>query len=174
MKNLKYIFYSAALLCFAAACEQEVIDNSASPCPSDDPSIFCPEADSPPCPADASAGSADFSKFVAIGTSYTAGFQAGALFTEGQNNSLGQILATQFACVGGGEFNQPSIKSEHGYNIFDYAQPSLATLCWEGLNYKAHHRNRTGSFGTVGSWKHFPNPQANPGLCILARREPCR
>jgi hypothetical protein len=40
----------------------------------------------------ATPGSADFSKFVAVGSSYTAGFQAGALFTDGQNNSLPAIL----------------------------------------------------------------------------------
>lgn len=164
MKNLKYIFYSAALILFAAACEQEVIDNSASPCPSDDPSIFCPEAEAPPCPADASAGSADFSKFVAIGTSYTAGFQAGALFTEGQNNSLGQILATQFECVGGGAFNQPSINAEVGYNIFVTPNPLGNTVLGRFLLQGTPPQPLPVVSGTVGSEDALPNPQANPGF----------
>lgn len=128
MKKLIYIFYSASLLIFSTSCEQEIVDNSASPCPSNDPSIICPEEAPPVCPPGASAGSADFSKFVAIGSSYTAGFQAGALFTAGQNTSIGEILATQFACVGGGAFNQPSINSEHGYNIFISPNPVGSTV----------------------------------------------
>lgn len=123
MKKLIYTFYSAMFILLAVSCEQELADNSASPCPSDDPSIICPDAPAPACPDGASAGSANFSKFVAIGTSYTSGFQAGALFTQGQNNSLAKILATQFACVGGGAFNQPTINSEHGYNIFVSPNP---------------------------------------------------
>src|SRR5690606_3312980 len=68
------------------------------------------------CPADATAGSADFSKFVAVGNSLTAGFQAGALFNEGQQNSLPRILARQFECVGGSTtFNQPDINSVNGF-----------------------------------------------------------
>lgn len=124
MKKLTYFFPAAAILIFAASCEQELVDNTASPCPSDDPSIICPEAPPPAdCPDGASAGNADFSKFVAIGTSYTAGFQAGALFTEGQENSLPKILANQFDCVGGGAFNQPSINTEHGFNVFVTPNP---------------------------------------------------
>lgn len=53
------------------------------------------------------AGQADFSNFVAIGNSLTAGFQDGALFREGQVNSFPAILAEQFKEIGGGEFKQP-------------------------------------------------------------------
>ncbi len=56
---------------------------------------------------DASAGSADFSTFVAIGDSLTAGYADGALYRHGQLNSFPAILAQQFALVGGGEFKQP-------------------------------------------------------------------
>ena len=77
MKKSIYILYSVLVLIFSASCEQELVDNSANPCPSDDPSIICPEAAPVACPPGASAGSADFSKFVALGSSYTAGFQAG-------------------------------------------------------------------------------------------------
>src|SRR5688572_2977904 len=123
MKKFIYILYPALFLIFSVACEQELVDNSASACPSDDPSIICPQPAVPACPTGASAGTANFAKYVAMGSSYTAGFQAGALFNDGQNNSLGKILATQFACVGGGVFNQPSINSEHGYNIFITPNP---------------------------------------------------
>jgi lysophospholipase L1-like esterase len=69
-----------------------------------------------PTPTTPSAGTANFTKFVAIGNSLTAGYQAGALFNEGQQNSLGAILAKQFATVGGGAFNQPDINSVNGFN----------------------------------------------------------
>lgn len=125
MKKLIPFFYTAAFLSLSISCEQEVVDHSASPCPSDDPSIICPQAAPAACPDGASAGSADFSKFIAMGSSYTAGFQAGALFNEGQANSLGKILAAQFTCVGGGAFNQPDIASENGFNIFISPNPLI-------------------------------------------------
>jgi hypothetical protein len=72
-----------------------------------------------------SKGSADFTKFVAVGNSFVAGVQAGALFTTGQNNSLPAIMAKQFAVtgVGGGAFVQPDIKASLGYNLFITPNP---------------------------------------------------
>lgn len=55
----------------------------------------------------ASAGSADFSSYVAVGNSLTAGYSDGGLYREGQLNSYPSILASQFAKVGGGNFVQP-------------------------------------------------------------------
>ena len=54
-----------------------------------------------------SAGSADFSRYVAIGNSLTAGYADGGLYREGQLNSYPSILAGQFATAGGGDFVQP-------------------------------------------------------------------
>ena len=55
----------------------------------------------------ASAGSADFSSYIAVGNSLTAGFSDGGLYREGQLNSYPSILAGQFAKAGGGNFVQP-------------------------------------------------------------------
>ena len=52
-------------------------------------------------------GSADFTKYVAVGNSLTAGFADGGLYREGQLNSYPSILAGQFKTVGGGDFVQP-------------------------------------------------------------------
>lgn len=60
----------------------------------------------------ASAGDADFSKFVSIGDSLTAGYADGALYLLGQQNSFPGILAQQFAEVGGGAFEQPLLKHD--------------------------------------------------------------
>lgn len=61
-----------------------------------------------------STGDADFSNFVSIGNSLTAGFADNALYREGQMNSFPNILADQFALVGGGEFSQPLMADNIG------------------------------------------------------------
>lgn len=58
--------------------------------------------------ANYSAGDADFSSYVAIGNSLTAGYMDGTVSRGGQANSFPSLLARQFALVGGGEFTQPS------------------------------------------------------------------
>ncbi len=60
------------------------------------------------------AGTADFSTFVAVGNSLTAGFTDNALFVAAQQNSLPNILATQFALAGGGSFTQPLMNDNIG------------------------------------------------------------
>jgi lysophospholipase L1-like esterase len=60
----------------------------------------------------ASAGDADFTKFVSIGDSLTAGYADGALYLLGQQNSFPNMLSQQFAAVGGGAFEQPLLKHD--------------------------------------------------------------
>jgi len=62
----------------------------------------------------ASANGVDFSNFVSVGNSLTAGYADGALYLSGQQNSIPNIMATQFKTVGGGEFRQPLIGTEDG------------------------------------------------------------
>ena len=92
MKNIKYIFLASSLLFFTNCNDPEDVDL--------DPIIeeVFPEV---------TAGSADFSNYVALGNSLTAGFTDGALFQASQNLSLPNILAQQFALAGGGAFTQP-------------------------------------------------------------------
>lgn len=83
------------------------------------------------------AGNADFSKYVSLGNSLTAGFTDGALFIAGQENSISNILAQQFALAGGGEFKQPLMNDNIGGALlggtrilnprffFDGAKPSI-------------------------------------------------
>jgi lysophospholipase L1-like esterase len=59
-------------------------------------------------------GSADFSKYVAIGASFTAGYTDNALFKAAQENSFPKILSQQFAKVGGGSFTQPLTNDNYG------------------------------------------------------------
>lgn len=61
-----------------------------------------------------SSGTADFSKYVSVGNSLTAGYADGALYITGQENSYPNIMAQQFAFAGGGEFTQPLMDDNLG------------------------------------------------------------
>lgn len=60
------------------------------------------------------AGTADFSNFVSVGNSLTAGFSDNALFIDGQTASFPNMLATSFSAVGGGSFNIPFMEDNLG------------------------------------------------------------
>lgn len=67
-------------------------------------------------------GATDFTKFITIGNSLTAGYMDGALYNLGQENSIGALMAAQLkiAVESDGDtfdgFVQPDINSETGYN----------------------------------------------------------
>ena len=67
----------------------------------------CTNDDVVPGDVPVSAGTADFSKYVSLGNSLTAGYSDGALFKRGQEGAYTNLLAQQFAQVGGGEFKIP-------------------------------------------------------------------
>ena len=98
MKILNKIFVAVLLVGLTISCKQDVI------------TLTQPTSAAP------SKGNADFTKFVAIGNSLAAGYQAGALFDSGQVNSFPAMMAKQFALVGGGTFNHPTINSKNGYS----------------------------------------------------------
>ncbi|MDO4224333.1 MAG: G-D-S-L family lipolytic protein, partial [Bergeyella zoohelcum] len=59
-------------------------------------------------------GEADFSKYVALGNSLTAGYRDNALYISGQNESYPNMIAQQMKAVGGGEFKQPLMADDLG------------------------------------------------------------
>ena len=65
-----------------------------------------------------SAGSADFSKYVALGDSFAAGYTDGALFQDGQENSYPMLMSEQFAAVGGNVLTVPWMKDNNGGLLF--------------------------------------------------------
>src|SRR5882762_918547 len=139
---------------FAGSCKQETITLEVIPPP--------PIVD---CPTTATKGSADFTKFVAIGSSYTAGFQAGALFDDGQNNSLPAILNKQFQCVGApATFNQPTVHSALGYNIFVSPNPDAAQHIFG--RFLLQYNGSTSPLPTpqLSNVAALPNPAANPAF----------
>jgi hypothetical protein len=54
-----------------------------------------------------SRGSADFSRYIAVGNSLTAGYADGGLYLAGQQASFPALMAEQMKAVGGGPFYQP-------------------------------------------------------------------
>lgn len=66
-------------------------------------------------------GEADFSTYVSVGNSLTAGFADGSLYRSGQESSYPNMLAGQFKLVGGGEFKQPLLPGESGWPILPAA-----------------------------------------------------
>lgn len=102
MKQLKYIALSLMTLGMVS-CENDLVEDLRERNnPTTDP---LPEL---------TAGSADFSNYVSVGASFTAGFSDGGLFVAGQENSFPSILASKFANAGGGNFNQPLMDDNTG------------------------------------------------------------
>lgn len=103
MKNIKYIILSMLALSFFT-CENDELEELRDSIREDD-EIALPEL---------TAGTADFSKYVALGPSFTAGFTDGGLFIAAQENSFPNIISKQFANNGGGEFTQPLMSDNFG------------------------------------------------------------
>jgi len=76
------------------------------------------EADQAPAAPALTNGNADFSTYVAVGNSLTAGFTDGALFKAAQDNSFPKLLANKFANTGGGNFTIPYMNDNIGGLIF--------------------------------------------------------
>lgn len=95
IKNIKWLALAAIALTACNDNEEVVANNSSNGLP-------------------LTAGTANFSKYVALGNSLTAGYTDGALFIEGQKNSWTKILSDQFKLVGGGEFKIPFMPDNNG------------------------------------------------------------
>jgi lysophospholipase L1-like esterase len=59
-------------------------------------------------------GTANFSKYVALGNSLTSGYRDGALYMDGQVESYPNMIAAQMKLAGGGEFKQPLMPNNIG------------------------------------------------------------
>ncbi|SHF90675.1 hypothetical protein SAMN05444396_102379 [Flavobacterium segetis] len=95
IKNFKWLFLVSLTFVACNNDEVEVISNSS------DGKVL-------------TAGTADFTKFIALGNSLTAGYSDSALFIEGQKGSYPNILSQQFALVGGGQFKTPFMADNIG------------------------------------------------------------
>ena len=60
------------------------------------------------------AGDLDFSNYIAVGPSFSAGVSDGTVFLASQENSWPNIMSKEFAKAGGGEFRQPTMSDNFG------------------------------------------------------------
>ncbi|MBD3581788.1 G-D-S-L family lipolytic protein [Flavobacterium selenitireducens] len=112
IRNFKYVLLASLTF---AACSDD--DNGSS------------AADEP-----ITAGSADLSKYVALGDSFAAGYSDNALFRKGQENSYPNIIASQFALAGGGAFTQPlMVDNIGGFSMGGVQIPQFPTRLYLGL-----------------------------------------
>lgn len=95
-----------------------VVGATAFSCEGIEDSLINAELEENPLPPAATydAGSVDFSNYVSIGNSLTAGFSDGALYTTGQSRSFPALLSAQLTAVGAGTFSQPNVNSANGFN----------------------------------------------------------
>lgn len=85
---MKYIWTLVVLFVFAG-CEDGKYEKEVEP------------------PIEVVSGAADFTRYVSVGNSLTAGLADGAVFIAGQTNAFPNLLSEKMALAGGGEFTQP-------------------------------------------------------------------
>ncbi len=103
MKNLKYIFFSFLLLGLWSCNEvEDVLEDNGVSTPEDLPALSIEGT------------GLDFSNYVAIGASFTAGFTDNSLFIAAQETSFPNTMASKFGLVGGGNFTQPLMTDNIG------------------------------------------------------------
>ncbi len=107
-----------------------------------------------------SAGSADFSKYVAVGASFTAGFTDGALFKAGQKNSFPNILASKFAMDDDGNtFTQPLMNDNIGGYLIGGQQQGEPRLYFNGVGPVRLSATPTTEIGNIST-----GPYSNMGV----------
>ena len=92
MKKLLYIFSLLAVSLSFVSCE--------------------PEFNNPLSEDVYHSGDADFSTYVSVGNSLTAGYTNGTLYKSGQSMSFPKIVSEQMKLAGGGEFTQPYLDDD--------------------------------------------------------------
>ncbi len=112
-----------------------------------------------------SSGTADFSNYVAVGNSLTAGYTNGTLYKSSQENSFPAILAKQMALVGGGNFTQPYLDDDTnnvGGMVMGGATIILPTKLI--INAAAGAPERINKMPTIELTNLHPGPYNNMGV----------
>ncbi len=117
MKKFKYISLMLLAVGFSA-CD---VNNELDAIPEE--VVVYPAAD---------AGSADFSNYVAIGASFSAGFSDGSVFLAAQSRSFPKIMSEKMANFGGGTFTQPLVSDNVGGLLLGGNQISNPRLFFNG------------------------------------------
>ncbi|MGY0391413.1 G-D-S-L family lipolytic protein [Bizionia sp. KMM 8389] len=114
-RNIKYICLLTASITLSA-------------CSSDDDGSTTDEAPKPALVK----GEADFTKYVAVGASFSAGFTDNALFIAAQQNSFPNMLSQKFALAEGGTFTQPLMADNIGGFVLGSTVVSAPRLYFDG------------------------------------------
>jgi lysophospholipase L1-like esterase len=111
-------------------------------------------------------GDADFSKYVTVGNSLTAGYSDGALYLNGQLNSYPNIIAGQMQFAGGGEFNQPLVNDNTGGLLANGVQilPNRFVLASNGMGAPVGPARYTGAAPTTDIINKVLGPLNNFGV----------
>lgn len=80
-----------------------------------------------------SSGEANFSNYVSLGASFTAGYTDGALFMASQETSFPNLIASKFAGAGGGEFRQPLMNDNVGGLLLGGTPIASPRLYFDGV-----------------------------------------
>lgn len=115
----------------------------------------------------------DFSRYVALGDSVTAGYRDGALFREGQLNSFPNLLACQFGC----DFKQPLVDVDSvGIGFFANSRLDLRKHAGDASlqpHYIAQHGDymalSENCYATQGPFNNF----GIPGAKVITLIAPC-
>jgi lysophospholipase L1-like esterase len=106
-------------------------------------------------------GTANFSKYVALGDSFAAGYGDNALYKKGQETAYPNILAQQFALAGGGVFTTPFMADDNigGFSMGGNQVSKFPTRLYfngagpvniPGVSGTAITARLTGSFNNMG------------------------
>jgi hypothetical protein len=111
-------------------------------------------------------GEADFSKYVTVGNSLTAGYADGALYLNGQLDSYPNIIAGQMQFAGGGEFNQPLVNDNTGGLLANGVQilPNRFVLASDGMGAPTGPARYTGAAPTTDIINKVTGPLNNFGV----------
>lgn len=119
-------------------------------------------------------GTADFTRYIAVGNSLTAGFSDGGLYLEGQQNSYPEMIAAQMKSAGGGSFSTPFFPADKfngsGYLKLTALTNGVPTIVPETSNLAVR-----GQAGTVILYTKYAGDIDNygvPGIKLVHSRIP--
>jgi hypothetical protein len=126
-----------------------------------------------------SKGTADFTRYIALGNSLTAGFSDGGLYLEGQQNSFPGMIADQMKAVGGGSFTTPLFPAAQfngsGYMKLTALINGVPTIEKETSNLALRGSITLPGVGTVPLYLKYTGEINNfgiPGIKLVDARNP--
>lgn len=119
-------------------------------------------------------GTADFSRYIALGNSLTAGFSDGGLYLEGQQSSYPELIAGQMKFAGGGSFSTPFFPADKfngsGYLKLTALTNGVPTIVPETSNLAVR-----GQAGTMVLYTKYTGDMENfgvPGIKLVHANVP--